>query len=371
MSEIIIIGAGAIGRGYLPWILAPGQYDYIFIDTNEKLITQMAKAQGYTTYRVQGDSLEKIAVKVHKAYLPQQFDSKIHKNAIAAFVNVGPRNVVDAAKILENLNCPVILSENDPGTVDLVKSSTRLKSVYFAVPDVITSNTAPPHLLKLDPLSVISENGVMFIDQEVKGLKGEYQACTPQELQRQWTAKLYLHNTPHCVAAYLGALVGNTYVHEAMQNSEIKTIVSGAMTEMLNSLKLNWDIPHRFLDWYADKELKRFSNALLYDPISRVAREPLRKLDLQGRLIGAAEICLSLGFIPEHILLGITAALLFNNENDADRHLAFMRRALSSTTFLTHVLSLRKGEALECVLSERLERMMSQLKNIRVKKQEK
>ncbi len=81
--------------------------------------------------------------------------------------------------------------------------------------------------------------------------------------------------------------------------------------------------------------------------------------ELEGRLIGAAQICLSLGFIPENILLGITAALLFENENDADRHLSFMRRALNPTTLLTHVLSLRRGESLERVLSERLGKMMT------------
>ena len=44
-----------------------------------------------------------------------------------------------------------------------------------------------------------------------------------------------------------------------------------------------------------NKELKRFENKLLFDPISRVAREPLRKLRSDNRIILAlrlAFICL-------------------------------------------------------------------------------
>ena len=130
------------------------------------------------------------------------------------------------------------------------------------------------------------------------------------------------------------------------------------------ALKLKWEIPHPFLDWYADKELQRFSSELLCDPIARVAREPLRKLDLEGRLIGAAQICLSLGFIPKNILMGITSALLFEDKKDADSHLSLLRRALSPQILLTYVLGLRKGEALELVMTERLPKIITQLEKM-------
>ena len=39
------------------------------------------------------------------------------------------------------------------------------------------------------------------------------------------------------------------------------------------------------VSYYIERELKRFSNPLLVDPISRVAREPIRKLRSHDRLI--------------------------------------------------------------------------------------
>lgn len=368
-EEIVIIGAGAIGRGYLPWIFPEGRYDLVFVDTNPRIVERMRHQGAFSTFRVvgQGDDLryEERRVPVAGAYLPAEFHRDDWSRTRAVFVNVGPRHAARAAALAEGSDCPVILCENDPATVESVKAATTLTKVFFAVPDVITSNTAPRDILARDPLAIATESGVQFMDDRVEGLEGDF-TLLPYDalLHQQWTAKLYLHNTPHCVAAYLGALAGVEYVHEAMAIPEAAQIVEGCMEEMLSSLKLRWEIPHDFLEWYAEKELSRFRSRLLFDPIARVAREPLRKLEADGRLVGAAQICMSMGFVPQNILIGIASAILFDDENDADHHIQFMRRALSTSAFLTHVLTLRKGEALERVLGERFPGIVARLDEI-------
>lgn len=368
MATLLVIGAGAIGRGYLPWTISPDDYRLVFVDRDLGIIENMRRAGGYTTWRVRDGRLEERFVQVAGAYTPEDFRLDAWPDIAACFINVGPRNAVSAARLLGASRFPVILCENDPLTVDAVKAACPLPHVFFAVPDVITSNTAPPELLARDPLAIVTEDGEQFIDEgarEAAGgtLRGDFRLLPRAELiDTQWTAKLYLHNTPHCVAAYLGALIGATYVHEAMADPQVDAIVRGAMDEMLRALKLKWDIPHGFLDWYAAKEMERFRCRLLHDPVSRVAREPLRKLEPGGRLMGAAQICLSLGFVPHNILTGIAGAMLFENSDDADYHLSFMRRALPRDGYLTHVLNLREGEALETVLREQLDGIMARLK---------
>jgi len=365
MKEIIIIGAGAIGRGFLPWIFGNGLYDLVFVDSNKELIDKMRSRKKYSAYRAKNKKLEEMTVNIKDALLSSEFLIAKYPDAAAVFMCVGPRNAVAAAAGLKGARCPVILCENEPQTVPAVRGAIGGDNVYFAVPDVITSNTASPQILAKDPLSIITEDGIILVDDRAKGIKGNITFCSEDELiNKHWTAKLYLHNTPHCITAYLGALVGARYIHESMSYPDINKIVAGSMNEMLSSLKLKWDIPHQFLDWYAEKELKRFSNDLLYDPISRVAREPLRKLELEGRLIGAAQICVSLGFIPHNILKGITSAILFEDENDTDHHLSFMRKVLPPQVLLTHILGLRKGEALEMIMRERLPKIISQLEEL-------
>ena len=136
--------------------------------------------------------------------------------------------------------------------------------------------------------------------------------------------KLYLHNTPHCIAAYLAAVKKHTYLHEGMKEENIFSIVKGAMEEMGETIKVLFDLDKEFIDWYSEKELQRFSNELLFDPISRVAREPFRKLGLNDRLIGAAQLSLSTGKVPKYIMLGIMAAFLYDQENDDDFHIKIL-----------------------------------------------
>ena len=359
------MGAGAIGRGYLPWTLDEGRHEFIFIDSNQAIVDHLNTHGGYTTYRVNGDEYQKKRVAVSAAYTPNTFKLEDHKDAIACFFSVGPRNVNKAAQMLVGASIPLIMCENEPETVAVAKRVVGHDAVYFAVPDVITSNTAPADLLAQDPLAITTENGVLYVESGPTGLHGEISLLPREELLRiQWTAKLYLHNTPHCITAYLGALMGSTYVHEAMMHPRAAELVEGAMTEMLQALKLQWDIPHEFLEWYAKKELARFRCQLLFDPVARVAREPLRKLELHGRLIGAAQMCLTLGVLPQFLLKGIVGALLFEDVKDPDHHIGLMREAMETTVFNRYVLGLRPGEPLDLMLREKMALITVELRAI-------
>ena len=365
MQKIIIMGAGAIGRGYLPWVFQPEDYDLIFIDTNPAIISQMRAAGHFVTYRVRNDRLEGRKVRVAAAYLPDEFRAQDHQNAAACFLSVGPRNVERAAETVKGLGAPLILCENEPNAVGEAKRVVGHERVYFAVPDVITSNSAPQRLLQEDPLTVITEDGVLFIEEGPAGLRGDFTLMSRERLlDEQWMAKLYLHNTPHCIAAYLGAIVGADYVHEAMAIPQVNVIIEGAMAEMLKALKMKWSISHAFLDWYAEKELARFRCRHLYDPVARVAREPLRKLEVHGRLIGAAQICLSQGVVPQNILTGITGALMFEDKRDPDHHLALLRRSLPSDLFNVYILGLRSGEPLDLLLREQIDGVIQRLSDL-------
>lgn len=364
MQSIVIIGAGAIGRGFLPWLIPQDEYELIYVDSNPTLIQTLQQQKYFHTYKVSNDTLLQKKVFPKSALLPEQFNLSDYPNCAAVFINVGPRNCIKAAQLISHTTSPVIFCENEMACVTRVKNNTTIKNCFFGIPDVITSNSAPMSLRAHDALSIITEEGVLFLDEGAKITKIDAVFCNHIELEKQWIAKLYLHNTPHCVAAYLGALAHFTYLHETMEVSALETIIKGAMNEMLQALKLRWAISHDFLDWYAEKELKRFKCRLLHDPISRVAREPARKLALDGRLVGAAQLCLSHGFVPENILIGIACALLFSNNQDPDQHLPFLRKHLDISSFLAYILGLRKGEALEIILSTRLDSIIEKTLSI-------
>ena len=365
-KKLIILGAGAIGRGYLPWVFPPDDCDLVFVDKDPRIISRMKERGRYVSFRVRDNQLESREFAVLAAFSPAEFRAAEHLEAVACFVNVGPRNVGSAAELMRGSPVPLVLCENEPKTVDIVKTVVGHERVFFAVPDVIASNTAPAHLLAHDPISVVTEDGTLFVDEGLgDALGGDIKLVSiGQLLNTQWAAKLYLHNTPHCIAAYLGAYVGATYVHEAMAVPRIYAAVRGAMDEMLEAMRRRSGIPMEFLHWYAEKEMARFACTLLYDPVFRVAREPLRKLEVHGRLIGAAQICLSCGVVPTNLIIGITAALLFNNQSDPDHYLGALRRALPRELFNRYILGLRGGEPLDHILRERIDDIVADLETL-------
>jgi len=363
---VLIIGAGAIGRGFLPWVFPEHLYRFGFVDTNDRLIEDLRSRGCYTSYMADpGGGLRRRSIPVAGAWRLADFNLASIDVPLTCYVAVGPRRVFEAVAPLKGYQGPIVLLENDDKSVDVAKAALNQDNVYFAIPDVIASNTASPEHLAEDPLSLHTENGRLYVDSRAAAPVGDIDYCDTDELRKQWLAKLYLHNTPHCIAAYLGAFLGRTYIHEVMALPKAERIVRGSIEEMLKALKLGWDIPHGFLDWYAAKELRRFSNVALHDPIARVAREPFRKLQLDGRLIGAALMCMKAGFVPVNILMGIVAAVLFDDGSGPDCHIMFAKECLPPSIVFSYLLQLRPGEPLHAIMAEHFFDIVARLESLR------
>lgn len=320
MARALIVGGGAIGRGFMPWLLDAFELD--ILDASIELVNGIAGRGGFHSFMSDGEQLHEKWINPRK--IAWNFEQLQPLDYDIAFISVGPRNATRLPSGIEKLRCPVFSIENDPITVDLIKTAYGLNAVYFGVPDVITSSSASPSNLARDPYAIHTENGVLYLqrpselDPSLERLLPEVHWLPVERLNREWDAKLYIHNTPHCIAAYLGHMAGCTYLHEALARPSIRRIVQGVIDELLSALKLVTPYDHHFIESYAVKEVRRFSNHLLFDPVTRVAREPLRKLHPSGRLMGALRLLLSTGVKPTYLMAGIAAALRYADTNDRD-----------------------------------------------------
>lgn len=364
-TKLLIYGAGAIGRGYIPWVFESNNYDYYYVDSNEALVKQLEENKKFTTYRIVNDKYETKIVEIQGCTLIGD-EKELLLEADAVVTAVGPRNFLQLSSQLRGLTVPVLCCENDASLPADMRKLTGNKNVVFVIPDVITSNTASQDLLRKDPLAIITENGECFIDETLEPkLEGNCQYISTKELEKQWLAKLYIHNTPHCIAAYLGNMLDVKYLHESMANETIESIVSGAMQEMVLMLQHRVHLEIDFLNFYRDKELSRFQNPLLYDPIERVAREPFRKLAPKDRLIGAAQLCLTAGIVPYNVLTGIMAAFYFENEKDPDAHIRYLRNSMKPEDFLRIIFRLSENEALFTLLIQHWTSLTQKLEAIK------
>lgn len=320
MAQALIIGAGAIGRGYLPWELK--NFELTFYDSNSKLIQSLQENKGYNTFMSFDTYLEKYFVE--NANYQDSITNINFDDFDIAIICVGPRNLKYLPLEFERLKCPIYSLENDSATVYELRKLLNKTNIYFGVPDVITSLTASPENLKDDINSLHTENGVLYLEDhgdipnKLKDLMPSVEWVSKERMIKEWDAKLYIHNTPHCIAAFYGYLHDCEYVHDALAIDSVKLKLSGIVDEVLQTLKIITNHDHDFLEWYAEKEISRFSNKLLYDPVKRVARQPLRKLAPGGRLVGILKLALEAGVMPINLAYGIAASMKYDLESDED-----------------------------------------------------
>lgn len=343
-KKILIFGAGAIGRGFVAPLFYRNNYEINFVDSNVKLVDKLNKKKKYFVGVIKNNKYEFHEINVKKTF---KLNEKIKVNDFDLVVScVGINNCYKNFEYYKDAK-HLISCENDINTVSRLKKLSRNKNIFFGIPDVITSNTAPKKILIKDDLTVISENGILVLEKFTKNLPNEIEFVSKKDLEKHWVSKLYIHNAPHAIAAYLGYLKKYIFVHESMKNKKIKKIVQGSIKEIADGLINCKIIDKKFAYYYMYKELKRFSNKLLYDPISRVARDPIRKLSKNDRLIKAIQISLYNNKLPSNCAIGILAALNYYDKKDSQsQHLKLMIENFGKEYVMEKVCGLEKDDPL-------------------------
>jgi mannitol-1-phosphate 5-dehydrogenase len=128
--------------------------------------------------------------------------------------------------------------------------------------------------------------------------------------------KLYIHNMGHAISAYLGWQKGYKYIYQSIEDNEIRSLVESAMKESANALSNQYGIPIEEIYSNVNDLLRRFGNKALGDTVARVGYDPIRKLGMNDRLVGAAKYCIEQRIEPTNIIIGIISGLKYNNDND-------------------------------------------------------
>ena len=128
-------------------------------------------------------------------------------------------------------------------------------------------------------------------------------------------AKLYGHNAIHALAAYLGTLLGATYIAElAGVPGFLPFLRAAALEESGAALVCKHGsadpmFTKRGYEDFMDTLLSRMLNPYLKDTVTRVGRDAPRKLGWDDRLVGTVRLVLREGLEPHRFTLGIAAAL--------------------------------------------------------------
>lgn len=338
MKSAIQFGAGNIGRGFIGMLLSKAGYRVVFADVNAEIINRLAADQGYTVH-VMDTEVEDIPI-TNVTGIMSDGDEIIEEIAktdilttavglrVLAFIAPAIAKGIQkrcADKVQEPLN--IIACEN------AIRATSQLKDHVYKLlseeekayceehvgfADCSVDRIVPPVRTE-NPIDVVVEKYCEW-NVEKASLKGELPSIEGMNLADNLMAyiqrKLFTLNTGHCITAYTGILAGHETIDQAIADPQIFDLVKAAMTQSGDGLirKFGFDKDAHYK--YIDKIISRFKNPYLKDDVTRVGREPLRKLSADDRLVSPLSTAMSYGLPADKLILGIGAALRYNNPED-------------------------------------------------------
>ena len=304
MKKAIQFGAGNIGRGFIGAVLEQAGYHVVFADVNEQVVARINSDRAYTV-QIMDTVCEQMRITDISA-----MDSRSPELA----AQIAGAELVTTAVGLTVL--PRIAGAIAAGIA--ARRDAGVTEQYVGFPDCSVDRIVPP-VKSENPIDVVVER---FFEWNVeraafKGAVPEIPGMNPADnLIAYIERKLFTLNTGHAITAYLGRMKGYMTICQSISDEHIHTIVKAAMRESGRGLVALYGFDRDAHFAYIDKIIGRFRNPYLCDDVTRVGREPLRKLSAGDRLVKPILTARRYGIATPDLLLGVGAALHYDNPED-------------------------------------------------------
>jgi mannitol-1-phosphate 5-dehydrogenase len=336
----VVFGAGKMACGLIGHVLSRSGFSVQFVARRHEVVDAINRFEGF---RLTIAGQERAQVIRGCSALPIDDDQRVIRavaNADVVFTAVGIDNL---ASVTPAIGAGLFLRSKTRGDDPLnVIACENLPGTGAYLQHQVLASAAPATALCIESIggfsaavtrrvmtggdqvrgelhfSVDSEHG-LIVDRT--GLRGELPALDGTIVTDDFTAlvmrKFFTVNCAQAVAAYLGYREGCQYIHEAVHHPRVRPVVIAALNEATAALEAEFPGQKAGIERDAAEALERLSSGDTADTISRVAREPRRKLSPRERLVGPARLAQRHGLRNEALSRAIAAALAYDAPNDA------------------------------------------------------
>jgi mannitol-1-phosphate 5-dehydrogenase len=338
-KEVLIIGAGKIGRGFIAQLFYNSGYKLWFLDALKEVVELLNKEKKYridiasegkdlTEYiEVEGaftlDDKEKVAEVLSDIEIIVSSVGAANIEKVTRFI----KDILIATNrkkllnwiICENANNPAkkirdILFQNaDPEFEEFVNSKLGLVETQV----LRTGMPAKEEVIIKEPLALRMQDWwTLPLDKDAFiGRIPEVKGFIPKtNFANELVRKLYTFNGTNGPIAYIGWANGYKILHEsALAYAEFfREIQEEAAFGIINEFGLNEKEQREFMAL----AMKKYTDPTINDQIERNANDTKRKLSKEERLIGPALLCLKYGKKPNAYAKAIAAAYHYTGSKD-------------------------------------------------------
>ena len=331
---VLVFGAGAGGWGRVGGLFSAAGWLVSFLAVEDALSAAPTADGGYRHLIVGAEASSSFVGPVragHAADAARVVEEVLHADCIATAVGVralptlapslraallhrfdsggGPvdillcENLHDAPRVLREL----LTADASPG--DAARLLAAIGLVETSIGRMIPSPTGPAATTDI----AVEPYGFLPVDasaQKTDVLRGVPRVVSDETVGFGFYVerKLHIHNMGHFLCGLLGELKGHEFLWQAAVDPEVRDLTRAAMVESAAALAGRYRRPVA-LDHIEDL-LHRFANRALQDPISRVIRDPARKMEPDDRVLGAYRAARSAGTPAPHLSLAVAAGTL-------------------------------------------------------------
>ena len=338
MKKAVQFGAGNIGRGFIGAVLSNAGYHVTFADVNKDIIDKI-NTNGKYVVHIKDIECHDVVISDISGVLSNT-DSVIAEIVSADLITtavgltvlkfIAPNIALGIiarkkAGIQKPLN--VIACENG------IRATSQLKQLVYAkltdeertwcdshvgFADSAVDRIVPP-IPTENPIDIVVEKFFEWVIQE-QALIGPHPEIPgvifTDNILAYNERKLFTLNTGHSMAAFMGQAKGYRTIGEAIADPQIYQDVREIMQQSGEGLVHKFGFDHDQHFAYIETIMRRFQNPYMSDEVTRVGRQPLRKLSRYDRFVEPMMIARSYGLPYNKFVLGIAMALCFHNDKD-------------------------------------------------------
>ena len=339
--KAVHFGAGNIGRGFIGQILSQNGFDITFLDNNRAIIDQINTNNGYSIQYLDRQKSTFWVKNVSAIDSGQHPRSSLEALVAADLIttSVGVNNLKKIAPLLKEAlvhRAQKQKSVNILANENMINASTYLKKYVYQLASLEEQNLLHQYATFVN--TAIDRQALSFHhnDQIIAAVEPYYEwvidssvvqtgAPLPQNnvvlvdnIQPYIERKLYIVNASHAALAYVGYLLGYSTIQQAMHNPQIDQLVRSFITTNLQYFVQQYQQSLPQLQQFAAQTMQRHQNPQLTDPVTRVGRAPIRKLQKNDRLVGPFLRTQQLQLPNPGGQRIIASAYLYNNPDDPE-----------------------------------------------------